>query len=165
MGASVWKRQTVAGPRWRGFEGPGRLAHQQSCRISDGTALLSHLFGHIVEHAGKHTARRPGETQRADFRRCRQRRVLLRSIWHSRRLLSRASAMRDINLLRGPGVVSCDAGLNRDFVFTERFKLQFRGEAFNVLNTPHLALPGTNVSNMVLNNDGSIRNLAGYSQI
>jgi hypothetical protein len=63
------------------------------------------------------------------------------------------------------GVVSCDLGLNRDFSLTERFKLQFRGEAFNLPNTPHFALPGTNVSNMVLNTDGSIRNLAGYSQI
>src|SRR5437868_2583602 len=68
-------------------------------------------------------------------------------------------------LLRGPGVASGDLGLNRDFSITERFKLQFRGEAFNFTNTPHFGLPGTNVSNMVLNNDGTIRNLAGYSQI
>lgn len=68
-------------------------------------------------------------------------------------------------LLRGPGVASGDLGLNRDFSFTERIKLQFRGEAFNFTNTPHFGLPGTNVSNMVLNSDGSIRNLAGYSQI
>jgi hypothetical protein len=69
------------------------------------------------------------------------------------------------NSLRGPGVVNTDFAISRDFPITERFKAQFRFESFNFLNTPHFALPNTNVSNMVLNSDGSIKNLGGYSTI
>jgi hypothetical protein len=62
--------------------------------------------------------------------------------------------------------VNTDISISREFAIKERYKLQFRFEAFNFLNTPHFALPsGTNVSNMVLNPDGSIKNLAGYTQI
>jgi hypothetical protein len=38
-------------------------------------------------------------------------------------------------------------------------------ESFNFANTPHFALPGTNVSNLLLNADGTVRNLAGFTQI
>jgi hypothetical protein len=69
------------------------------------------------------------------------------------------------NSLRGPGVVNTDVAISRDIPITERFKAQFRFESFNFLNTPHFALPNTNVSNMVLNGDGTIRNLGGYSTI
>jgi len=69
------------------------------------------------------------------------------------------------NSLRGPGVVNVDLAVSREFPITERFKLQFRFESFNFTNTPHFALPGTNVSNMVLNSDGTVRNLAGFTQI
>ncbi len=58
-----------------------------------------------------------------------------------------------------------DLGIFRQFTLTERFRLEFRAEAFNLSNTPHFALPGANVSNMVLNQDGTIKNLAGFSQI
>ena len=69
------------------------------------------------------------------------------------------------NILRGPGIVNWDSGLFRDFILKERFKLQFRAESFNFSNTPHFANPGANVSNMVLNPDGTVKNLAGFSQI
>jgi len=69
------------------------------------------------------------------------------------------------NSLRGPGVVSMDLAVSRDFPIKERFKLQFRFESFNFLNTPHFGLPSTNVSNMVLNPDGTVKNLGGYSTI
>jgi hypothetical protein len=69
------------------------------------------------------------------------------------------------NLLRGPGVVNTDVSVSRDFSVTERIKLQFRFESFNFANTPHFGLPGTNVSSMVLNPDGSIKNLGGYTSI
>ena len=37
----------------------------------------------------------------------------------------------------------------------------FRDEALNVTNTAHFSNPGNNVSNMVLNTDGTIRSLGG----
>jgi hypothetical protein len=69
------------------------------------------------------------------------------------------------DILRGPGTFNFDAGLFREFTFSERWKLQFRGEALNVTNTPHFANPGANVSNLLLNSDGSIRSLGGYTVI
>jgi hypothetical protein len=69
------------------------------------------------------------------------------------------------NILRGPGTVNLDASLFRDFNVTERFRVQFRFNAFNVTNTPHFANPSANVSNMLLNADGSIRSLGGYTTI
>ena len=43
--------------------------------------------------------------------------------------------------------------------------IQFRAEAMNVTNTPHFANPASNVSNLQLNPDGSVRNLGGYTVI
>ncbi|MDQ6698852.1 MAG: hypothetical protein M3Z36_01550, partial [Acidobacteriota bacterium] len=34
-----------------------------------------------------------------------------------------------------------DLGISRDFIYRERFRLQFRGEAFNLLNHPNFGLP------------------------
>jgi hypothetical protein len=67
--------------------------------------------------------------------------------------------------LRGPGSNNADMSIFRSFRLTERFKLQFRVEAMNVTNTPHFGNPGTNVSNLQLNPDGSVKNLNGFSQI
>jgi hypothetical protein len=67
--------------------------------------------------------------------------------------------------LRGPGVVNVDLGVFREFKATERMGIQFRAEAFNAANTPHFNNPGTNVSNMRLNADGSVNSLGGYSEI
>lgn len=51
-----------------------------------------------------------------------------------------------INSLRGPGYWSDDLSVFRDFPFSERFKLQFRAEAFDVFNHPNLGNPGANLS-------------------
>jgi hypothetical protein len=67
--------------------------------------------------------------------------------------------------MRGPGLINWDFSLFREVAFLERFKVQFRAEAFNFTNTPHFANPGTNVSNMTLNSDGSVRALNGYAQV
>jgi hypothetical protein len=60
------------------------------------------------------------------------------------------------NILRGPGTFNFDAGVFRNFAVTERWNIQFRGEALNVTNTPHFANPGNNASNSIA---------AGYSVI
>jgi hypothetical protein len=69
------------------------------------------------------------------------------------------------NSLRGPGEVNMDLGLTRVFRIRERYTIQFRAESFNFTNTPHFANPGGNVSNVVKNGDGSIRDLAGFAQV
>ncbi|MEJ7605861.1 MAG: hypothetical protein WKF37_06260 [Bryobacteraceae bacterium] len=69
------------------------------------------------------------------------------------------------NSMRGPGVANWDIGIFRQFTLTERFKMQFRAEAFNLTNTPHFSNPGGNVSNLTLNADGSVRSLGGFSEI
>jgi hypothetical protein len=69
------------------------------------------------------------------------------------------------NSMRGPGAVNWDMGLFREFRATERIRIQFRAEAFNFTNTPHFNNPGSNVSNMTLNSDGSVKSLGGFSEI
>ncbi|MGI8962344.1 MAG: TonB-dependent receptor [Bryobacteraceae bacterium] len=50
------------------------------------------------------------------------------------------------NTLRGPGVINNDLSLFRDFPITERMKMTFKAEAFNITNTPHFAGPDSNVN-------------------
>jgi hypothetical protein len=69
------------------------------------------------------------------------------------------------NTLRGPRYSNLDLGLFREFRITERFRAQFRAEAFNFTNTPHFNPPGGNRSSMTLNPDGTIRSLGGYTEI
>ena len=69
-----------------------------------------------------------------------------------------------LNMLRGPGVVNLDLGLFREFRVRD-LQIQFRAEAFNATNTPHFLNPGTNVSNMRLNPDGTVNTLGGYTEI
>lgn len=50
------------------------------------------------------------------------------------------------NTMSGPGVINTDLSLFRTFRVTERFNLQFRGEAFNLSNTPHFANPTADIN-------------------
>jgi hypothetical protein len=50
------------------------------------------------------------------------------------------------NILFGPGQVKIDAALYKTFRVTERFKLEFRGDAFNLPNHPNFSNPAANVS-------------------
>ena len=50
-----------------------------------------------------------------------------------------------INILRGPGMTNWDAGLFKNFQILENVRLQFRGEFFNLLNTPHFGAPTVNI--------------------
>ena len=46
-----------------------------------------------------------------------------------------------------PGQRQIDFSLFKDFLFTERFRLQFRAESFNLANTPQWGQPGTTQGN------------------
>ena len=45
------------------------------------------------------------------------------------------------NAFRGPGFTQWDLGVSKNFAFTERVRLQFRSEFFNVLNHTNLGIP------------------------
>jgi hypothetical protein len=76
------------------------------------------------------------------------------------------------NFLRSPGTVNLDLGIFREFRITEGIRLQFRAEAFNATNTPHLGVPGGNASapsrdangNILLDANGLPR-LNGFMEI
>jgi hypothetical protein len=53
------------------------------------------------------------------------------------------------NSLRGPGFFDVDASLFKDFLLTERYRLQFRAEAFNIENRPNFNNPNATVSSSV----------------
>ena len=50
------------------------------------------------------------------------------------------------NVLIGPGVTNLDFLLGKTFRLTERFRLQFRAESFNVTNTPAFGNPAANIN-------------------
>ena len=70
-----------------------------------------------------------------------------------------------MNILRGPGIVNSDLSIYRRFNFTERWKLEFRAEAFNFTNTPHFGNPGTNVANFQPEQTDPSRRYNGYGEI
>jgi hypothetical protein len=51
------------------------------------------------------------------------------------------------NVARGYGLFQMDVGLHKEFSLTERVKLQFRGEAFNLTNQTNFQSPASNISN------------------
>ena len=51
------------------------------------------------------------------------------------------------NLLRGPGRVNLDWSLFKDFAASERVRLQYRAEFFNLFNTPQFDLPNSSIGN------------------
>src|SRR5262249_26417526 len=50
------------------------------------------------------------------------------------------------NQLRGPGQWNADYGMFKNFAFTDRVKLQFRGEFFNFFNHTRLGQPNASVT-------------------
>ena len=47
----------------------------------------------------------------------------------------------------GPSTRTVDFSLFKDFPFTERWRLQFRAESFNIGNTPQFSVPEVNQNN------------------
>ena len=47
------------------------------------------------------------------------------------------------NIAFGPGMYQIDSALHKQFTLSERFKLDFRGEAFNMFNHPEYKVPGS----------------------
>src|SRR4030095_2558009 len=66
-----------------------------------------------------------------------------------------------INSIRGPGVRNID--LSRTMAVGKVSRVQVKVEIFNLMNRPTFANPGnTNVSNLILNADGTVRDLDGF---
>ncbi len=64
-----------------------------------------------------------------------------------------------LGILEGPGFKNVDFSLFKNFKITERFRIQFRGEMYNIFNTPQFARP-----NGTLNTGGGFlptRNASG----
>jgi hypothetical protein len=68
------------------------------------------------------------------------------------------------NTVRGPGLFAINGALIRNFNLTERFKLEFRCEAYGLTNTPNFSNPGATVSNATFSN-GAVTNYGGYDII
>ena len=49
------------------------------------------------------------------------------------------------NILIGPGLVTWDLGVDKEFRMNDRFGLQLRSEFFNLLNRPNFGLPNANI--------------------
>jgi Carboxypeptidase regulatory-like domain len=64
--------------------------------------------------------------------------------------------------IRGPSFSNLDFSLFKNFVFFERFKLQLRGEFFNVMNHPNYGQPGTSLGTATF---GTITSLAANSNM
>jgi hypothetical protein len=69
------------------------------------------------------------------------------------------------NTMRGPGYANWDLGVFRVIGLGSTRTIEIRFEAFNVLNTPHFNNPGSNVSSVQRNPDGTIRNLNGFAEV
>lgn len=52
------------------------------------------------------------------------------------------------NVIRGPGRNDLDISMIKSFPISERMKVQFRAEFFNVTNHPSFGFPDENVSNV-----------------
>ena len=50
------------------------------------------------------------------------------------------------NIMVGPGLNNLDFSVFKNFVITEGHRIQFRGEFFNLTNTPHFNNPANNIS-------------------
>ena len=66
------------------------------------------------------------------------------------------------NSLRGPGFINYDMSVVRNFRMLERFRLELRGEAYNLTNTPRWGNPTNNVNNAAF---GQILSASGEREL
>ncbi len=66
-------------------------------------------------------------------------------------------------ILIGPTLTNFDFSIARNFNFTERARMEFRWETFNLANTPQFGLPASNISSR--GNAGRITTLAGDPRV
>ena len=66
------------------------------------------------------------------------------------------------NILRGPGLLSLDLSLFKNFRLSERMRIQARGEAFNAMNRRNLGNPVVALTNA---NVGQINNMTGNPRV
>jgi hypothetical protein len=66
------------------------------------------------------------------------------------------------NVISGPGFWNLDASLFRNFQMGERYRLQFRAEAFSIANTPQWNNPNTDINS---SNFGKITGAGGARSI
>lgn len=67
------------------------------------------------------------------------------------------------NIFDGPGYINVDFSLFKEFAISNKYRLQTRLEAFNVLNTPHFSNPGGNETDQ--SSYGVIQNTFGNPRI
>jgi hypothetical protein len=68
------------------------------------------------------------------------------------------------NGLRSPATKQLNLGLMKNFAVTERAKIQFRAEAFNVFNTLQFGIPNTDLNNTSISNGfGTITSIVPFS--
>ena len=67
----------------------------------------------------------------------------------------------------GPQWRGLDFSLFKDFTFTEKYKLSFRAEAYNITNTPNFALPNAVISSWTVSRSpaGIPTNAGAFGQI
>jgi len=68
------------------------------------------------------------------------------------------------NHFYGPGYGTWDASLFKNFTLTERVKLQFRTEGFNILNHPQFANPDANLGDLSSGNFGVINSTRAFTE-
>jgi hypothetical protein len=67
--------------------------------------------------------------------------------------------------IAGPGFHRLDFSLFKDFTFTERYRLQFRTEFFNILNHPNFSAPGFGGNGVVAIGNSLNFNSSAFGQI
>jgi hypothetical protein len=64
------------------------------------------------------------------------------------------------DILDGPGYLEVDTGISRNFHLSERSRLQFRWEVFNILNHPNLKMPSGSWNDITSKSVGAITSSA-----